>query len=70
VIAEELGVPRKTLDRWLAETRQHPDEPWVGRGRLPAEDQHLRDLRRRLQDREAEHAIGKKALRLCTHGPK
>ena len=24
VMAEELGVPRKTLYRWRAETRQHP----------------------------------------------
>ncbi len=57
VIAEELGVPRKTRYRWLAATRQHPDEPCVGRGRLRAEDPAVRDLERRIRDLEEEHAI-------------
>jgi transposase len=53
----------------MAETRPHPDEPFVGRGRLRAEDQQLRDVQRRIRDLEEENAIGKKALRLCTNGP-
>jgi transposase-like protein len=30
-IAKALGVPRKTLYRWVAETRQHPEEPFRSR---------------------------------------
>jgi transposase-like protein len=46
VIAEELGVPRKPLYRWMEATRQHPAEPVVGHGHLRGEDQRLRDLER------------------------
>ncbi len=70
VIAEELGVPRKTLYRWMAETRQHPEEPWVGRGRLRTADQHVRDLERQIRDLQEENAILKKAIRIFTNGQK
>lgn len=54
------------LYRFLAVTRQHPDEPFVGWERLRAEDQPVRDLQRRIQDLEEENAILKK---LCTSSP-
>ena len=69
-IAKALGVPRKTRYRWVAETRQHPAEPFVGRGRLRAEDQHVRDLERQIRDLQEENAILKKAMRIFTNGQK
>jgi transposase-like protein len=60
VIAEELGVPRKTLYRWMEATRQHPDEPLVGQGHRRGEDQRLRDWERAVHGLDEEHAILKK----------
>lgn len=31
-LAEELGVPRKTLYRWLEAGRQHPADRWSAAG--------------------------------------
>lgn len=60
VIARELGMPTKTLYKGLAAVKADPAEPFVGRGRLRAEDQQLRDLQRRIHDLAEEHAILKK----------
>ena len=68
VIAEELGVPRKTRYRWMEATRQHPTEPFVGHGHLRGEDQRLRDLERAVHGLEEENAILKKARRLVANG--
>lgn len=59
-MAEELGVPRKTLDRWLAVGRQYPAEPFGGSGRLRADDQRVRALERTVRDLPEENAILKK----------
>jgi len=69
-IAQELGIPRKTLYKWMEAARQHPGEPFVGRGRLRAEDQQLRDLQRQVRNLQEENAILKKAVRLVTSDPK
>jgi hypothetical protein len=53
-------VPRKTRYRWLEAGRQHPTEPFVGRGRLRAEDQRMRERERTVRDRQEETAILKK----------
>ena len=70
VIAEELGVPRKTLYRWMEASRQHPAEPFVGHGHLGGEDQRLRDLERAVHDLAEENAILKKAMRIFANGQK
>ena len=70
VIAEELGVPRKTLYRWMEASRQHPAEPFVGHGHLRGEDQRLRDLERAVHDLAEEDAILKKAMRIFANGQK
>jgi transposase len=66
VIAEELGVPRKTLYHWMEATCQHPDEPFVGHGHLRADEQRLRDLERAVRDLTEENAILKKR---CASSP-
>lgn len=66
VMAEALGVPRKTLYRWLAATRPHPDEPFGGRGQLRANNQPVRAPPRRLPVREAGMQSYKQ--RCCTNG--
>jgi transposase len=70
VMAEELGVRRKTLYRWMEATRQHPTEPFVGHGHLRGEDQRLRNLERAVHDLAEENAILQKAMRLVAHGQK
>jgi transposase len=69
-IAQELGIPRKTLYKWREAARQHPGEPFVGRGRLRAEDQQLRDRQRQGRNLQEENAIVTKAVRLVTSDPK
>ncbi len=66
VIAEELGVPRKTLYRWMEATRRHPAEPFVGHGHLRADEQRRRDLERAVHDLAEKHAILKKR---CASSP-
>ena len=69
-IAQERGIPRKTLEKWMEAARQHPGEPFVGRGRLRAEDHPLRDLQRQGRNLQEENAIVTKAVRLVTSDPK
>jgi transposase len=69
-IAQQRGIPRKTLYTWMEAARQHPGEPFVGRGRLPAEGQPLRDLQRQVHRRQEENATVRKAVRLVTNDPK
>ncbi len=69
-IAAELGVPRQTLYRWLEAGRQHPTEPFVGSGRLRAEDQRMRERERTVRDLPEENAILQKTMRIFAHGPK
>ena len=70
VTAAALGVPRKTLYRWLEVARHHPAAPFVGSGHLRADDQRLRDLERANRDLREENAILKKAMRIFTHDGK
>lgn len=57
MIADELGVPCKTLDRWKTATREHPVEPFVGHGHRCADEQRMLDLERAVYDLPAENAI-------------
>ena len=69
-IARELGIPRKTLYKWMEAARQHPGEPFVGSGRRRTEDQALDELRRQVRDLQEENAILTKAVRLVTNDRK
>jgi transposase len=69
-IARELGIPRKTLYKWMEAARQHPGEPFVGSGRRRTEDQALDELRRQVRDLQEENAILKKAVRIFTNDRK
>ena len=70
VIAQELGIPRKTLYKWMEAARQHPAEPFVGSGHLRADDQRLRQLERENRDLREANAILKKATRLVANDQK
>ncbi len=67
VMAAELGVPRKTVYRWLEVARHHPAAPFVGSGPLRGEDQRVRDREPANRDLREENAILNSAMRLCTH---
>jgi transposase len=56
-IAQQLGIPRRTLYKWREAARQHPAEPCVGSGQLRSEDQQHRDLQRQRQDLREENAV-------------
>ena len=43
-IAAELGVNENTLHGWIKRSREKPDTPFPGSGKLSAEDERLRKL--------------------------
>jgi transposase len=59
-MADELSVPRQTLNRWREASRQHPAELFVGQGHCRADDQRRRDWERAVHDLEEENTILKK----------
>ncbi|MCY0879068.1 MAG: transposase [Firmicutes bacterium] len=69
-VARELGVPENPLHDWVHALDQHPEQPFVGSGRLRPAEQAARDWERRIRDLEEEHAILKKAVRRVANGRK
>lgn len=63
-IGQELNIPVSTLNKWLGQYRQFPNEPFVGSGNLREQDQLLKDQERRIKDLEEENAILKKAMHI------
>ena len=68
-MAAELGVPKKTLMRWVGEFRQAEAAERAevaDPGRLRRE---MEELRRRLEKSERQRDILKKALAICSLDP-
>lgn len=65
-MAEALHVFRQMRFRCLEVERQHPTKPFVGGGRLVAEDQRMRARERTVRNLQAENAILKKP---CASSP-
>ncbi|MNI26421.1 Transposase [compost metagenome] len=63
-IALELNIPKGTLKDWMMKFRQFPNEPFVGSGKLRAQEQQIADLEQKNKDLEEEVAILKKAMHI------
>ena len=60
-IAAELGVNENTLHGWIKRSREKPDTPFPGSGKLSGEDERLRKLERENRALKEENEILKKA---------
>lgn len=66
-VARDLGIPETTLHQWLKHSREYPERPFVGSGKLRPADQEVHELQRRIRDLEEENAILKK--KRCASSP-
>ena len=60
-VAREIGVNVSSLYTWKARYLKHPEQPFVGNGKLRDEDAELRRLQKRIKDLEQENEFLKKA---------
>lgn len=61
-IAEDLGVPRGTLQRWKKEFKERGENAFPGQGRVPEDQQELHKLRQEVEILRQERDILKKAM--------
>lgn len=60
-VARELGINVNSLYTWKARYLKHPEQPFVGSGRLRDADAELRRLARQVKDLQQENEFLKKA---------
>jgi transposase len=66
-VAQELGIPYKTLERWKTQLRQSAAQPSAATGKSAEElARQLEETRRQLTEVREERDILKKALAICT----
>ena len=58
-VAREIGV--NSLYTWKTRYLKHPEQPFVGSGKLHADDDELRKLRQQVKDLQQENEFLKKA---------
>jgi transposase len=61
-IARDLGIHPNVLYKWRDQLLSDPDQAFPGKGKLKAEDEELRKLRRENELLKEERDILKKAL--------
>lgn len=60
-VARELGINVNSLYTWKTRYQKHPEQPFVGSGKLRDEDAELRRMQKRIKDLEQENEFLKKA---------
>ena len=60
-VAREIGVNVNTLYTWKSRYLKHPEQSFVGSGKLRNADDELRKMQRRIKDLEQENEFLKKA---------
>jgi transposase len=68
--AENLGIHSGLLGRWRREYKADRHNAFRGNGKLKAEDEELRQLRKEVADLKLEREILKKALTIFSRSPK
>ncbi len=69
-IAEDLGIHPNTLYRWRHELKRDGAQAFPGNGRLKADDEEVRRLKRELAVVKQERDILKKAISIFSQQPK
>jgi transposase len=70
IVAEGLGIRENILTRWVREYRRDTDQAFPGNGRLKADDEEMRQLRKEVADLKIENAILKKVAAIFSKGQK
>lgn len=60
-VARELDINVNSLYTWKQRYMKHPEQPFVGSGKLHKEDEEKRQLRQRIKELEQENEFLKKA---------
>ena len=60
-VAREIGVNVNSLYPWKTRYQKHPEQPFVGSGKLRDDDNELRKLRQQVKDLQQENEFLKKA---------
>lgn len=60
-VARELDINVQSLYTWKARYLKHPEQPFVGSGKLRDKDDEIRRLSRKIKDLEQENEFLKKA---------
>ena len=60
-VAREIGVNVNSLYTWKTRYLKHPEQPFVGSGKLRADDDELRKLRQQVKYLQQENEFLKKA---------
>lgn len=60
-VARELGINVNSLYTWKTRYLKHPEQPFVGSGKLRDADAEIRRLQRQVKDLEQENEFLKKA---------
>jgi transposase len=61
-IAQELGVPKSTVCKWVKEYHQEGSESFRGKGYIKSSEEELKALRKELHHVRQERDILKKAV--------
>ena len=69
-VARDLDLRPDMLRRWSRELSEDPDQAFPGQGRLKADEEEVRQLRRELQRIREERDILKKALAIFSGPPR
>ena len=65
-VARDLGIPEGNLHRWKKELEFQGDHAFPGNGRLPEDQQEMRQLRRENEILRQECEIPKRAIAIFT----
>lgn len=60
-VADDLGIGRDALYRWVREHRENPGEAFRGNGKLTSQDEEIRQLRKENARLREEREILEKA---------
>lgn len=66
-LEQELGVGKGCLTRWKHELASEGEQAFPGHGRLPAEQERVRQLEREVEILRQERDILKKAIAIFSH---
>ena len=66
-LADQLGIDPGQLYRWVKEYEKYKGDSFPGQGKLPAQEEEMKNLRKRLADKEEELEILKKAIAIFSN---
>jgi len=69
-IEQDLGIYDGAIRTWRRELASHADDAFPGKGRVPASEEELHQLRRENHILRQERDILKKAVVIFSHPPK